>query len=876
MKSIAQMTLKEKIGQLVFAGFPSTSIDANLKTLISEYKLGNIVLFARNVENIEQLHNLNQTIYKEMLNEFGIIPLIAIDQEGGMVMRITSEATFWPGNMSVAATKTSQYAYELGKSSGEELRALGINMNLAPSLDINNNPLNPVIGVRSYGDHPKTVTDFGMQAILGLQSTGILATAKHFPGHGDTSTDSHYLLPVIPHDVKRLHEVELYPFKQAIKHQVKAIMSAHVFFTAYEDSSLPATLSKRVMHDLLRQELGYEGLIISDCMEMKAIDDTYTASKGALMGLLAGLDMVMVSATYAKQKRALELIEQAVLNGSFPEALLDEKVNRVLLAKEKLYPTMEEFFLKRSFVEKKQDIINLDHQKLAAKVVDLSFTKVKGEDFYPSDSLLVVAVEPFAQTVIEDVLSKRSIIDALKQAKLPYTGMKIKVNCDDEQIDLVVQEARKNHQVIVFTYNAWANKNQAKLVRRLNMVNRNLTVVSTRNPYDIFAFPQISNYYSLYEYTPNSVASAIAFIKGDLKATGTLPVSINQKMKIGASIYVGLEQSIEENIAYLQLLKQKNIDLVFISAHMPEMKNSFVQELNIMIETAKKLDLKIILDVSKPMMNQFLIPDIYSLRLDYGFGLEDIFALSQKYPFYIELNASTVKERDLQALQIMGMDMSRLRVSHNFYPKPFTGLDQETVAFKNAMFHRFGLHVMAYIPSHVGKRGPIYAGLPTVEDHRLLPLEAALSEMRLLSVDEVVFGDSFASFEELDLVNQFAFDELQIPILIDEQARPEEIQQLMLLHRCRTDANSFGVRSSTRLKDKTIEKRNTIVRKPFDVTIDNSLFARYAGEVTIIKKEQPSDERVNVVGKALISDYLLQHIKPGQKFRFIIKNQIEK
>ncbi|HBP25350.1 MAG TPA: beta-N-acetylhexosaminidase, partial [Acholeplasmatales bacterium] len=358
MKTIEQMTLKEKIGQLVFAGFSGQSFDDNIKNLIEEYKLGNVVLFSRNIGGLEQLHNLNQTIYHEMLSGFDVIPFIAIDQEGGMVTRIMKEATFLPGNMTVAAAGNPNYAYELGKISGTELRALGINMNLAPSLDVNNNPANPVIGVRSYGDDPKRVSEFGLKYIEGLQSQGIIATAKHFPGHGDTASDSHYRLPIVPHDKKRLDEVELYPFKEAIKKEVGAIMSAHVFFTAYEQDNLPATLSPKVMTDLLRNQLHFNGLIVSDCMEMKAIDDNYTASRGALMGLLAGLDMIMVSATYQKQKDTLELIAKAVSDGTFPLARLDEKVARILKAKAKILPLMEEHFFAKSFLEKKAIIID--------------------------------------------------------------------------------------------------------------------------------------------------------------------------------------------------------------------------------------------------------------------------------------------------------------------------------------------------------------------------------------------------------------------------------------------------------------------------------------------------------------------------------------
>ncbi|MGD9605067.1 MAG: MupG family TIM beta-alpha barrel fold protein [Bacilli bacterium] len=871
MKTVAQMTLREKIGQLVFVGFPGPYFDDHLKWLISEYKLGNIVLFARNVANIESLHNLNQNIYHMIMNETGVLPLIAIDQEGGMVMRITEEGTFWPGNMTLSASSNPQNAYLLGKMMGEELRALGINMNLAPSLDVNNNPLNPVIGVRSYGDDPQVVSDFGIQAILGMQEAGIIATAKHFPGHGDTSSDSHYRLPIIPHDKDRLNAIELKPFKEAINNNVKAIMSAHVFFTAYEKDQLPATLSKQVMTNLLRQELKFDGLIVSDCMEMKAIDEVYTASKGALLGLLAGLDMVMVSQTFAKQKLALELIEQAVLEGTFPESLLDEKVTRVLKAKETLLPVMDQYFFKPSFMEKYPIINHALHKKFASNIVDLSLTHVKGATYAPHPSTLVIAVEPFAQTIVEDVLSKRSIIDALKRSQLPYPGIKIKINPDDEQIDEVLKQAASFQQVVVFTYNAWANSKQATLVTKLSYLVPALFVVSTRNPYDILALPTVKNYDCLYEYTPNAVNSAIRFLGGTLMATGKLPVSLKKPIKVGASVYVGLEQSLEANLAYLETLKGLGIELLFISAHMPEMRSDFQTELGELVKKGEALGLKIILDVSKPMMAHFQIPNIYSLRLDYGFSLEEIYELSLQYPFFLELNASTVSEKQLRTLAVMGLDMRRIRVSHNFYPKPYTGLTQEQVLAKNTMFKQYGLTVMVYIPSKNEQRGPIYEGLPTIEDHRYLPLEAMLSEMRHLEVDEVVFGDSFASREELMIAKQFDYDLITIPLSLTIEISEEERKQLQLIHRQRADSNVFGVRSSTRLKQGTITPHNSIDRKRFDVTIDNQAFLRYQGEVTIVKKDMPADIRVNVVGRALISEYLLENLKPGQRFKFIIK-----
>ena len=341
MKTIKEMTLKEKLGQLIIAGFNGYEYNEHLKTLIEEYKVGNIILFSRNIKNIDQLITLNKKIFSEIEKNTGNIPFITIDQEGGMVTRIMDGATFCPGNMTLTATNNSDNAYRIGKIMGDELTHLGINMNLAPSLDVNNNPENPVIGVRSYGDNPKTVSEYGNKYIKGLQEKGVIATAKHFPGHGDTNVDSHLGLPMITHTLKELEEVELVPFKSAIKNGVDAIMSAHIVFSEIDKSGLPGTLSKVILNDLLREKLNFKGLIVSDCMQMKAIDDQYTTERGTLMGIKAGLDMACISHDLEKQVGALKLIEKAIEKGEISEDLIDEKVERILSYKEKTKQTLE-------------------------------------------------------------------------------------------------------------------------------------------------------------------------------------------------------------------------------------------------------------------------------------------------------------------------------------------------------------------------------------------------------------------------------------------------------------------------------------------------------------------------------------------------------
>lgn len=869
MKQINEMTIKEKIGQLVFAGFSGYIYDEHIKGLIEEYKLGNIILFTRNIDNIKQLHDLNTKLYQEIIKNTGVIPFVSIDQEGGMVTRIMKEATFCPGNMSLGAT-VSENAYLMGQISGRELRSLGINMNLAPSLDVNNNPLNPVIGVRSYSDNPEVVSDYGIQYIKGLQEQGIIATAKHFPGHGDTAVDSHYSLPVVPHNKQRLNDIELVPFKNAIKENVDAIMSAHVFFTAYEEDNLPATLSKKVLTDLLRNQLGFDGLIVSDCMEMKAIDDNYTTSNGALMGLLAGLDMVFVSATLSKQIATLKLIEEAVNDGRFPIDLLNEKVARVLKYKEKIYPIIKKYFLDLNFEEKHQIITDPKSKYLASKIVDNSLTLVKGKNFYPNKKTLVIATEPFVTTIAEDEVSTRSIVDAINHEKLPFDTVKIKVNLDNNLIDELVEKARYYPQVVICTYNANSFKSQVELVKKVNRVVEDLFIISTRNPYDILAFPEVKNYLCLYEYTPNSVKTIVRYLNKNITPIGKLPIKINNKPIIGASVYVGLnEYSLEDNLKYLELLKLHNINLIFISAHIPEMKVGFEEELKQVIAYANNLDMKVILDVSKPMLIKLNVPEIYSLRLDYGFSNDEIIKLYHENKFIIELNASTVTKEQLEYFIMHGMDLNRVRISHNFYPKPGTGLTAEEVFRRNKIFKSYGMNVMGYIPSTNQQRPPLYEGLVTVENHRKLPLEAILSEMKLLEFDEIVFGDSYASEQEIKTAINYNFDVIQIPVVIHSQASDDERRQLELLHRNRLDMPEAFIRSSTRT-NKTIFQKNTTLRKFGDVTIDNHMYLRYQGEVSIVLKDLPADERVNVVGRVVASRFLLENIKPGDKFKLKI------
>ena len=876
MKTIKEMTLKEKLGQLIIAGFNGYEYNDHLKTLIEEYKVGNIILFTRNVKNLDQLITLNKTIFKEIEEHTGNMPFITIDQEGGMVTRIQDGITFCPGNMTLTATNNSDNAYKIGKIMGDELTHLGINMNLAPSLDVNNNPENPVIGVRSYGDNPKVVSEYGNKYIKGLQEKGVIATAKHFPGHGDTNVDSHLGLPMITHTLKELEKVELVPFKSAIKNGVNAIMSAHIVFSEIDKSGLPGTLSKVILNDLLRDKLNFKGIIISDCMQMKAIDTQYTTERGTLMGIKAGLDIACISHDLEKQIGALQLLEKSVLNGELSEDLIDEKVQRILSYKEKTKEKMYSDFLTLNNEEIISYFKMLDNQAIANEIVDRSLTLFKGKAFVQNGRTLVIAASPFAQTIAEDKLDNRSIVDMIKEFAPTIDAEKLDLNSDD--YGYLLEKAKEYDQVVVCSYNATMYPAQTKLINDINKLGNELYVISTRNPYDYMVLDEVDNISCLYEYTKNSVNTIVRYLNGMIKPKGKFPINSNNKLGVSASLYVGLEEyTLNRNLEYLKMLKKNGIDTVFVSAHMPEMSDKADEELKVILEEAKKSHIKIILDVNKDKLIQMekdgLLKDLYSIRLDYGFRNSEIVELMKK-GYLVELNASVVKEETLEYLKANGADFSNFRVSHNFYPKKYTGLSYEVVKKKNEFLKSYGCYIVIYIPSHHQARPPMYEGLPTLEAHRNSPLTAILSEAKLLGCDEVCFGDAYCSEEEIKYATRFDCGIIKVPVILKKGLSEETMKQLLKVHRNRLDESEYFVRSS--LRGEGIKPFNTISRNPKDVTIDNELFMRYQGEVCIMKSSIEADERVNVVGKCNCSEFLINNIKPGYKFKLVVDEVITK
>ena len=497
LKTVKEMTLKEKLGQLILPGFHSTYYDDQIKTLIEDYHVGNVILFTRNFTDACQIRELTKKIHEEIYKSTGHIPFIAIDQEGGLVTRMMKDVTFAPGPMTASAS-ISDATYYTGRMLAEDMIRLGMNLNLAPSLDVNNNPNNPVINVRSYSDDPKVVAKLGKRFIEGSLEYGVLACAKHFPGHGDCEVDSHLGLPIINYDLERIHKIEMHPF--------------------IENINVPATLSKKILTNVLREELGFEGLILTDCLEMKAIQNEFGTANGALRAVLAGADLCDISHTLEFQLEALRLLEEAVNDGRLPIDELDKKVERILKAKEKTLPYLEKYFYNQEMK------FSEENNNLAQEIVDNSLTMVKGENVNLTPNTLLIAPVAMARTIIEDEFDDRNLAKVLKKE---FNNLDVLELLNTEEFkESILNSLNKYDNVVIFSYNAATSPKQVEFINEVLSKKANTTVISLKGPMDFNKYNNLNNYLCLYEYTPNSIRTVVKYLKKELLPKGKLTIKL--------------------------------------------------------------------------------------------------------------------------------------------------------------------------------------------------------------------------------------------------------------------------------------------------------------------------------------------------------------
>lgn len=328
---IDSMSLEEKVGQMFIVGFDGYEVDENIINLIKNKKIGGIILFSKNINTVNQTKKLIENL-NELNSENKFKLFMSLDEEGGIVSRIPKEMGQFESAWDVGATGDLNYAFEHGKAIGETIKSLGFNLDFAPVLDVNSNPNNPVIGIRAFSDDPEIVKKMGTEVYKGLRSKGILGVGKHFPGHGDTDVDSHVGVPVINKSLDELKNLELIPFKYAIDNGVDMIMVSHLYLPQL-DKEYVASISKNIVTKILREELGFNGVIVTDDMIMEGIKGKYPTNESAVKAREAGDDVIIVSAGIYDQNNAIDGVIKAVRDGIISENRINESVYRILKLK---------------------------------------------------------------------------------------------------------------------------------------------------------------------------------------------------------------------------------------------------------------------------------------------------------------------------------------------------------------------------------------------------------------------------------------------------------------------------------------------------------------------------------------------------------------
>lgn len=538
-KLISYMTVSEQVGQMLMPdirqwnGQVTTTVNEGVKLSIKDQHVGGLILFDKNIVNARQVATLNHN----MQNEAGDIPLfLGIDQEGGVVKRIPGGSNL-PGQMALGAAGDAALAEAAGRLTGEELKALGVQVNFAPVLDINSNPDNPIIGIRSFGSNADLVSRLGIATMKGLRQSGVIAAVKHFPGHGDTAVDSHLGLPVLTHSREQLDAVELRPFRDAIGNGVEMIMTAHIAFPAVDNEQVislkdgsrvpvPATLSGKVLNGLLRQELGYKGVIISDAFTMNAIAEHFGENQAVVRAINAGVDIILMPQDPAA---AHQTLVNAVNSGAIPEGTVHQSVRRILELKSDygLFGQSESLTQKLSALS--TVIGSGEHRQVERNIAERAVTLLASRDgkapepIHHGDRVLIVAADQEQAEQLE-----RQLVEAANSFSLKTEIAVI----GKGKPTLALQAMNKADYVILASYqfrNAasefdWSG--YQALIDELNKQDTRYTLLSLGNPYEQIYLTDIRSALAVYGKQEPNTAAGIQVLLGRLKAGGMLPVTI--------------------------------------------------------------------------------------------------------------------------------------------------------------------------------------------------------------------------------------------------------------------------------------------------------------------------------------------------------------
>lgn len=523
----ASMTLEEKLGQMCLVAFKGASLSPELTGMIAKRHIGGVIFYSSwgNVENTRQVAALNASIQAEAAKTpKGIGLFVGVDQEGGPVNRLREGVTMLPSQMAVAATGNRDHARTVARILASELAVLGFNMIFSPVADVNVNPANPVIGLRSFGSEPGVVSRLTAAMTEEFTRQQILCTPKHFPGHGDTDTDSHLDLPVSNHDKKTLERVDFPPFAAAIKAGAPAIMTAHVELPAMEPArGVPSTLSAKVLEGVLRREMRFDGLIVTDSLGMGAVAKTPGTARAAVLAAKAGADVLLFGADAGSdpkdQQDALEALGDAVRSGELPMARVDQAVLRILEAKQR-FGILEASRIGNRAAEIPYRVGTPENAQAALAVAQAGIT-------VRHDRLRLLPLKKNAKVLA--VWPKRTAFDPVESLRLPDGAQLLRVEREpsEQEVSAAVAAASQADVVLAMTYGATSIPAQERMVRSLVAVKPQAVIhVALGSPYDLPLFPEASAQVASYGDVPASVEALSRALAGTAPFTGRLPVRL--------------------------------------------------------------------------------------------------------------------------------------------------------------------------------------------------------------------------------------------------------------------------------------------------------------------------------------------------------------
>ncbi|MEU3476784.1 glycoside hydrolase family 3 protein [Streptomyces sp. NPDC033754] len=541
---IDRMSLEEKVGQLFVMrvyGHSATApdqadIDANLKEigvrtaaeLVGRYHVGGVIYFswAHNTRDPHQIAELSNGIQQAGLAQPTPIPLlISTDQEHGIVCRVGEPATLVPGAMALGAGGSLADARKAAQIAGAELAAVGIRQNYAPVADVNVNPANPVIGVRSFGSDPRAVAGLVAAQVKGYQRAGVAATSKHFPGHGDTAVDSHYGLPTITHTRAQWTELDAPPFESAIDAGIDSIMTAHIVVPALDPSEDPATLSRPILTGILRQQLGYDGVVVTDSLGMEGVRTKYGDERVPVLALQAGVDQLL---NPPNLDVAWKAVLAAVKGGELTEDRLDESILRILRLKTKL-GLFRQPYVTRAGVDRV--VGTRAHLDRADRIAEQTTTLLLNEDdFLPLSparhgKVLVVGADPASPSGTTGPPTT-TLATALGELGFTATALSTGITPTAARIEEAVAAAAGQDVVVVGTYNVTAASPQRTLVARLVASGVPVVTIAIRNPYDIARISGQRATLAAYSWTDVELRAAVRVLAGRARPKGRLPVPV--------------------------------------------------------------------------------------------------------------------------------------------------------------------------------------------------------------------------------------------------------------------------------------------------------------------------------------------------------------